>query len=267
MLLQRLLPPPKLPRPRLAPQAYISSSTHIPDAPSDPAPEPEEQEEIEDVFSDSLSLLFPDEIRNQHGLPGSRIIYRSPRHGDIDLLLADPTAQDDRLLFAHYLWNAALVLADLIEGADEDDDGGGAWESGEEAWKRNGAEDPAAGCSKRIPLPEKSSRDHDGDFGDRDAEKSERGVEKTNFEEGSKSQDHQREGRGVRGWSVRGKKILELGAGMSIASPFVFGFVYMYIMSLLEMFYGLLFGMFLTHVYIVEYRNGSCWNHLRLGWC
>ncbi len=105
MLLQRLLPAPK-PIPS-------SQAGHLPQSQSQS--QQEEEEEIEDLFSDSLSLLFPDDVRNQHGLPGSRLVYRSPAYGDIDLLLADPTQQDDRLLFAHYLWNAALVLADLIE--------------------------------------------------------------------------------------------------------------------------------------------------------
>lgn len=73
----------------------------------------------EDIFSSGIAALFQDPTLNQHGTPGSRIIYRSPRYGDIDLRLADPDPGPDRWLFAHYLWNAGLILAALVEEEEE----------------------------------------------------------------------------------------------------------------------------------------------------
>ena len=71
---------------------------------------------VEDIFSSSLNLIAPDGSRNSHGEPGSDIIYRSRRFGEISLGLANPTNQSDRFLMAHYLWNASLQLAELISG-------------------------------------------------------------------------------------------------------------------------------------------------------
>ena len=80
-----------------------------------------------DIFSSAHSLLFPDSYITQHGQAGSSIIYRSPTfhgHHDIELHLADPNIESERLLFAHYLWNASLVLAGLIEDGFSGDAGG-----------------------------------------------------------------------------------------------------------------------------------------------
>ena len=69
--------------------------------------------EPEDIFADATSM-FPDETRNIHGDPGSTVVYAS-RFGDIRLAVADPGGESNRKLFAHYLWNASIYCADMIE--------------------------------------------------------------------------------------------------------------------------------------------------------
>lgn len=71
----------------------------------------------EDIFNAGLNLLFPDDAQASHGDPGSYIIYTSPRFGDIQLKLVDPEGANERLLFAHYLWNSGITLADFISQA------------------------------------------------------------------------------------------------------------------------------------------------------
>jgi len=80
------------------------------------APEPE------DIFSASASLLFPDDTAIAHGDPGSVIIYTSPFFGPIPLHLAyDPEGEQERRLFAHYLWNAGVWLAEAVGGSRSED--------------------------------------------------------------------------------------------------------------------------------------------------
>ncbi|KAH0541344.1 hypothetical protein FGG08_004182 [Glutinoglossum americanum] len=81
------------------------------DLPSISSPEPE------DIFSSAIGLIFTDDVRNQHGEPGNSVIYKSSCFGDIELRLVDPKAEDVRL-FAHYLWNASVQLAELVSGDD-----------------------------------------------------------------------------------------------------------------------------------------------------
>lgn len=69
----------------------------------------------EDIFSSAIDLIFPDETRNFHGSSGSHVIYKSRQFGDVRLELADPESEDRRKLFAHYLWNAGLLLAEFLE--------------------------------------------------------------------------------------------------------------------------------------------------------
>lgn len=86
-----------------------------------------------DIFASALGTLFPDETRNQHGDPGATVIYTpsaaSCLHGkEIKLSVPEPEKDEERRLFAHYLWNAGVWLA---EGVAENDaevasgDGGG----------------------------------------------------------------------------------------------------------------------------------------------
>lgn len=68
----------------------------------------------EDIFSSALDLISPDETRSLHGSPGSHIMYNSRRFGKLKLELAAPESEDGRKLFAHYLWNASLLLAEFL---------------------------------------------------------------------------------------------------------------------------------------------------------
>lgn len=73
-----------------------------------------DNEELEEFLSDAAGIVFPDELRNLHGDPGCVIRYKSPRFGVLRLCTSDLVSGADRGLFAHYLWNAALLMAQLI---------------------------------------------------------------------------------------------------------------------------------------------------------
>jgi predicted nicotinamide N-methyase len=80
---------------------------------------PDSDEEPEDIFAFAAGLIFPDDTRNMHGDDRSVIVYRSPRFGDIELRNADPQSEDERKLFAHYLWNAGIKMAELISSEED----------------------------------------------------------------------------------------------------------------------------------------------------
>ena len=88
----------------------LPSIIEVPDS-TDAAPE--------DVLSTSLNLMYPDDSRNIHGDAGSYVIYKSKGFGDVRLRLTDPQSEGSRKLFAHYLWNAGVLLAELISGLAE----------------------------------------------------------------------------------------------------------------------------------------------------
>lgn len=70
----------------------------------------------EDYLSTSLGVIFPDDVTNQHGDAEHSLIYASPHlPKPISLDLCDPEGEEDRRLFSHYLWNASLLLAELVE--------------------------------------------------------------------------------------------------------------------------------------------------------
>ncbi|TVY30026.1 Protein N-terminal and lysine N-methyltransferase [Lachnellula hyalina] len=81
---------------------------------------PNPSTEPEDILSSSLGVIFPDDITNQHGDSLTPIIYLSPVHGAIHLTLADPQGEDNRRLFSHFLWNAAVLLAEYMEEGGEE---------------------------------------------------------------------------------------------------------------------------------------------------
>ena len=82
----------------------------------------------EDILHDAAQLLYPDHYRNLHGDPGTEIVYASRQYGDIRLTLADTNERNDHFLFAHYLWNASLQLAELIsEAGDEYNSASAQW--------------------------------------------------------------------------------------------------------------------------------------------
>ncbi len=72
-----------------------------------------------DIFADALPLLFTDDLRNQHGDQGSTIRYSDSRFGDITLSLPEPLGEQERRLFAHYLWNAGVWLAEAVGAEGE----------------------------------------------------------------------------------------------------------------------------------------------------
>ncbi|KAL2118169.1 hypothetical protein VTJ04DRAFT_7829 [Mycothermus thermophilus] len=70
----------------------------------------------EDYLASSLGVIFPDDVTCQHGDKEHGLRYTSPHlPRPLDLALADVNAEKDRYLFSHYLWNAALLLAELVE--------------------------------------------------------------------------------------------------------------------------------------------------------
>ena len=86
---------------------------------------------IEDIFSSALGLIFTDDLLNQHGNPGSSVIYKSKAFGELELKLVDPKGEDARRLFAQYVWNSGVLMAELIGGGTTDGQAmearGGSW--------------------------------------------------------------------------------------------------------------------------------------------
>ncbi|EPE36163.1 hypothetical protein GLAREA_05501 [Glarea lozoyensis ATCC 20868] len=84
----------------------LTDKIHLPD---DLEPTPE------DIMSSSLSVIFPDDIQNQHGDSHTSPTYLSPLYGPLTLSLADPKTETSRTLFSHFLWNASVLLAEYLE--------------------------------------------------------------------------------------------------------------------------------------------------------
>lgn len=80
---------------------------------------PEVPVSAEDFYSNAVGLLFPDNLRTFHGDPGSHITYVSKRFGDMELSLVDPHDQDERVLFAHHIWNSGIQMAEFISDASD----------------------------------------------------------------------------------------------------------------------------------------------------
>ncbi|KAF2729191.1 hypothetical protein EJ04DRAFT_447740 [Polyplosphaeria fusca] len=71
----------------------------------------------EDIFSSSLGGIFTDDLQNSHGDGANTVIvYRSHRHGDLEFRTADVNGEEQRKKFAHYLWNAGILIAELVSG-------------------------------------------------------------------------------------------------------------------------------------------------------
>ncbi|KAF2664056.1 hypothetical protein BT63DRAFT_429581 [Microthyrium microscopicum] len=96
--------------------------------------------EPEDLFSSALSTLFPDDCTVQHGDTQSALVYASA-YGSLRLRCADVNGETERTKFAHYLWNAGLLMGELVGGpgkealedrAELKDLKGGWWVDGEE---------------------------------------------------------------------------------------------------------------------------------------
>lgn len=76
------------------------------------------EDEPEDIFGTSRGFIFND-IPNQHGDPGSTIVYKSARFGNLELTTAEPQRESEKQLFGHYLWNAGIKMAELISREEE----------------------------------------------------------------------------------------------------------------------------------------------------
>lgn len=79
---------------------------------------PDTDDDPEDIFAAAPGLIFTDDLRNHHGDEGDVLVYHSQRFGDIELRAAQFESESDRKLFAHYLWNAGIKMAELISGDD-----------------------------------------------------------------------------------------------------------------------------------------------------
>ncbi len=130
----------------------------------------------------SLTIFYPDAQRTFHGDPGSAIIYASKRYGDITLRLADPAVHDERWLFAHHLWNSSVLLAELI--SDE-----AARVEGENKGQRDVVAEGRAEIGQDVN-PGK-------------------GVHRADQQDNRQDLGLRAPGR----WSVKGERVLELGAG------------------------------------------------------
>jgi hypothetical protein len=89
----------------------------------------------EDIFGSSLGGIFTDDLQNQHGDdPDTTILYRNGKFGDLEFRTADVNGEEQRRKFAHYLWNAGVLMGELVGGRPKDDEGKDTGED-EEGWK------------------------------------------------------------------------------------------------------------------------------------
>ncbi|KAI9833062.1 MAG: hypothetical protein M1819_003895 [Sarea resinae] len=159
------------------------------------------QEDI-DIFSSSLALLFPNDAPNQHGDPGTGILYRSPRFGDLDIRLPVPAGAQSRGLFAQYVWNAGVWLAAFVE--DEGKGAGGWYVRRRRRRDRRGVE------------PEPETRPHESDGMGKVASVEKAGEQDSDDDNHDDNGGvHQSGGEDV--FCVAHKRVLELGAGNGLS--------------------------------------------------
>lgn len=73
--------------------------------------------EPEDIFGSSLGGIFTDDLQNQHGDdPETVVLYRNAKYGQLQLRTADVNGEEQRRKFAHYLWNAGVLMGELVAG-------------------------------------------------------------------------------------------------------------------------------------------------------
>ncbi|KAJ5095735.1 hypothetical protein NUU61_005091 [Penicillium alfredii] len=132
-----------------------------PTTPAAPPPDLQDQgqapeEDPEDLFTAFLPHLFPDDAPPFHGDPGQHLLYSSPRYGDLEIEVPSYPSQSEkrteeiaagmrqedgvnevenaRKLFGHFLWSAAMVVAEGVEIADSPDDGTPTQQEAREIW-------------------------------------------------------------------------------------------------------------------------------------
>lgn len=123
------------PLPRRNPTITSAPAPDLKDEDSNP-----EIESPEDLFGAFLPHLFPDDAPSFHGDPGQHLLYSSPRYGKLEIMVPSYPGQSEkrseetaaglekkdgmnqveigRGLFAHFLWSAAMVVAEGVEDAD-----------------------------------------------------------------------------------------------------------------------------------------------------
>lgn len=83
-------------------------------------------ESPEDILGSSLGGIFTDDLQCQHGdYADTVIVYKSAVYGDLEFRTADVQGEEQRRKFAHYLWNAGILVAELVGGREKCRDGGG----------------------------------------------------------------------------------------------------------------------------------------------
>ncbi|KAM4064813.1 lysine methyltransferase [Hirsutella rhossiliensis] len=98
----------------------------------------------EDYLSGWRAVIFPDDVTDVHGDADHGLVYTSPHlPRPLELDLADPRGEDDRRLFGHYLWNASLLLAELVERDSLGVGGGGGGGDGGDDVADDGADEGA----------------------------------------------------------------------------------------------------------------------------
>lgn len=85
----------------------------------------------EDILGSALAVF--DDVQNQHGEgPQTVVLYDNARHGTLALHTADVQGEDQRRNFAHYLWNAGLLMAELVGGRPGQEGEAGRWLAADE---------------------------------------------------------------------------------------------------------------------------------------
>lgn len=71
----------------------------------------------EDIFTSALGLIFTDDSQNCHGDHDSIVGYRSRKlKRELLLQTADVNGETERRKFAHYVWNAGILMAEVLAG-------------------------------------------------------------------------------------------------------------------------------------------------------
>lgn len=98
--------------------------------------------EPEDIFGSSLGGIFTDDAQNQHGDdPDTVIVYRNAKYGKLEFKTADINGEEQRRKFAHYLWNAGILMAEFVGGSgrteieEDKSKDGGVLSAEEDGWK------------------------------------------------------------------------------------------------------------------------------------
>ena len=96
----------------------------------------------EDIFGSSLGGVFTDDLQNQHGDDvDTVIVYKNAVHGALEFRTADINGEEERRKMAHYLWNAGVLMAELVGGRRAAGQGAPGDALGDGGWWVGGAEE------------------------------------------------------------------------------------------------------------------------------